>query len=106
MVTQHIQSSEEARPREIDHVVSGLRELILPSNEGCIRQGSPRFSALNDSGTHMRKSLTIVQLDLFACISDQTLHENEELGINLEVAIQQMRDLHPQLTSTDFWYAK
>jgi len=45
-------------------------------------------------------------MDLFACISDQTFHENEELGINIEVAIQEIRDLHPQITSNDFWYTK
>jgi len=53
-----------------------------------------------------RRLLTPVQLDLLTCISDRTLHENKELGINLEVAVQQMRERHPQLTATDFWYAK
>lgn len=95
--------SEVVRSREIDHVVSGLQEVTLSSNEGRIRQGSPRFSARNDGGTHKCEPLTPIQMDLFACISDQTFHENEELGINLEVAIQQIRNLHPQITSTDFW---
>jgi hypothetical protein len=53
-----------------------------------------------------RKSLTPVQMDLLTCISDRTLHENEDIGVNLEVAVQQMRNQHPQLTSTDFWYAE
>ncbi|KIM49312.1 hypothetical protein M413DRAFT_438499 [Hebeloma cylindrosporum] len=52
---------------------------------------------------HKRKPLTPVQLDLLTCISDRTLHEDEQLGINLEVAVQQMRNHHPQLTAIDFW---
>lgn len=49
------------------------------------------------------KLLTPVQLDLLTCISDRTLYENEDMGVNLEVAVQQMRNRYPQLTSTDFW---
>ena len=55
--------------------------------------------------TQKHESLTSVQLDLLTCISDRTLHENEDIGVNLEVAVQQMRNQHPQLTSTEFWYA-